>query len=385
MKRIGYGIFAVIYYFYRLFGRKPNRIFCIMTHDSGKDSSVGSVVEYLKKQKETYEFYYLKKEERKNVDMGLGKIKAQLSFFLIKPYYLATSSYVFMDNCFLPMAYIRFPKEVKVVQLWHGTGTIKKFGQDANEGQLKELERKCNKTITHLIVNSSYIKGIYQHSFGLPKEKIYVLGIPRTDTLFQKDKQEQQLNEFYKDFPQLKDKKIILYAPTFRDQEVGHTQLHLDLDLVERELPTDWVLLLKLHPFVAEEFSTTRQYYNKDGEICIYNVSDYKDVNPLLLTSHTLVTDYSSIIFEYCILGKPMIFYAYDLESFSEDGRGFYEDYDAYVPGPVVRSTEQLLKAIREQSFEAEKVTEFKKKSFAYLDGQSAKRFYETIMKESSV
>lgn len=381
MKRIGYRVFAILYNLYRLFGRKPNRVFCIMTHDSGKDSSVGSVIQYLMEKEKKYEYYYLRKEEKKNIGKGFSKVKEQLTFLLIKPYYMATSSYIFMDNCFLPMAYMDIPKEIKVVQLWHGTGTIKKFGQDANVGKLKELERKCNEKITHLIANSSYIKGIYEHSFGIAKDKIYVLGIPRTDTLFQQERQNKQINEFYERYPQLKEKKIILYAPTFRDEEVGKGKLHLDLDLIEKKLPTNYVLLLKLHPFVADDFIKTREYYNRNGEICIYNVSEYKDVNPLLLVSHTLVTDYSSVIFEYCILEKPMIFYAYDLERFSENGRGFYEDYQSYVPGPVVKSTKELLEVIEEEAFNIEEIIEFKNQSFAYLDGKSAERFYQTIMK----
>lgn len=383
MKIIGYYIFAMMYYLFCIFKRKENRIFCIMTHDGGDDSSVGAVVQYLKKKEEKYEFYYMKKEETKNNGTIIQKIKEQLSFFFKKPYYLATSSYILMDNCFLPMAYMRFPKDVKVVQLWHGTGTIKKFGQDVNIGKLKTLEKKCNQSITHLIVNSAYTKKLYQHAFGVSEDKIVILGIPRTDTLFQEDRQKEQISVFYNHFPQLHGKKIILYAPTFRDEEVGNTKLHLELDLIEKELPKEYVLLLKLHPFVAAEFSTEREYRNQEGEICIYNVSDYEDVNPLLLVSDMLVTDYSSIIFEYCVLEKPMIFYAYDLEKFSHNGRGFYEIYEEYVPGPVIKTTNELLELVKSVNINMDKILQFKRESFAYLDGQSAQRFYDTIMKRN--
>lgn len=368
MKTMGYLAFSLVYYICRLMKRKNNKIFCIMTHDGSEDSSVGVVVSYLKEKEEEYEFFFLRKEDKK---AGL------LSFFIKTPYHLATSSYILQDNIFLPFAYIRFPKDVKVVQLWHGTGTIKKFGQSVNRGRLKRLEKSANKTITHLVVNSEYTKKLYQEVFGISEEKVYLLGLPRTDSLFSEKKKEEDLERFYKEFPTLQGKKMILYAPTFRDHEVENPKIRVDISLLLKEIPKEYVLVLKLHPFVASAFRMETLEEGDRGRV--YNMSNYRDLNTLLFASDMLITDYSSIIFEYCLLGKPMIFYAYDLDSFSDQGRGFYENYEEYVPGPVVTNTQDMISAIRKEEFDKEIMVEFKNKNYQYLDGRSCQRLYDTL------
>lgn len=371
-KKIGYWIFAAFFYFFRLFPRKKNKVFCVMTHDGSAGSSVGVVVEALKKKTDKYQYIYMKKDDRENAKAHV--LKAFYSFFIVKAYHLATASYVMMDNVFLPMAYLRFSKDVKIVQLWHGTGTIKKFGQDANVGELKRLEQKANQRITHLIVNSEYTKKQYAGAFGVAEDRVYIWGLPRTDELFSEDVKKEKVSKFYQQYPQLKGKKLVLYAPTFRDQEVDNPRMMLDVEYLEANTSEDIVYLIKLHPFVASH------YKRKDTERCI-NVSAYDDINTLLFVSDILITDYSSIIFEYCVLERPMIFYAYDLETFSEEGRGFYEDYPSYVPGNVVRKSEEVADLINSNSFDYKKINSFKKNSFNFLDGNSMERFIQRIFK----
>lgn len=343
-----------------------------MTHDGSDGSSVGVVVQALKQRNEKYEFHYLKKAERESVKQH--KLTQFLSFFLVKPYHLATSSVVMLDNVFLPMAYLKFAKDVKVVQLWHGTGTIKKFGQDVNTGELKELEKRANSTITHLVVNSEYTKEQYSHAFGLEKSRIFSWGLPRTDEMFSEEITKKKTEHFYQKFPELKDKKLVLYAPTFRDDEVNEPKLCLDLEKLMKETDSNTVYLLKLHPFVAANFNIEGISSER-----VKNVSFYQDINTLLMVSDVLITDYSSIIFEYCVLEKPMIFYAYDLEKFSKQGRGFYEPYKEYVPGPIARTTEDIIQILNKNSYDFERIVLFKKKSYQYLDGQAINRLIKNI------
>ena len=107
--------------------------------------------------------------------------------------------------------------------------------------------------------------------------------------------------------------------------------------------------------------------------------SSYEDINTLLFVSDCLISDYSSIIFEYSVLEKPMLFFAYDLESFSQKGRGFYEEYESYVPGKVVRDTKEVAAFIRSEFYDKECVKKFKRESFSYLDGYSMERFLSHI------
>ena len=257
-KKIGYWIYAFFFSVFRLFPRKKEKVFCVMTHDGSAGSSVGIVVNALKKRSDKYQFIYMKKNDRENAKAHV--VKAFYSFFIEKPYHMATSSYILMDNVFLPMAYLHFHKDVKVVQLWHGTGTIKKFGLDAENGEVARLARKANRRITHLIVNSERTRRQYQSAFGIPDEKIYMLGLPRTDRMLDKEWLEKKRRNFFSEYPELQAKRIILYAPTFRDQEVEKPYIALDLSRMAEELSEDEVttfsidslILLSCSPIVLD-------------------------------------------------------------------------------------------------------------------------------------
>lgn len=384
MKIIGYLLFASVFYLVRIFCPiDKKKVFCIMTHDGSQDSSVGVVVQALRKMPDGYHFVYLRKEDTSGVKgLRRGKLGAVFPFFFKKPYDLATAAYILQDNIFLPMAYLHFSKKVKVVQLWHGTGTIKKFGQSVNTGQLGKLEKRANRTITHLIVNSEYTKKQYKEAFGIEEKNIFVLGLPRTDIMLDKEKRRQDEKRFYEEFPDLKGKKLVLYVPTFRDQETENPKMEMSIPRFLNDMPEEYVLGFRLHPFVARTFSEKwNEEKNEGGRI--YNFSGYPDLNTLLFISYCLVTDYSSVIFEYCLLEKPMYFYAYDLEEFSQNGRGFYENYEEYVPGPVAGTMERLLDSIRKKEFNKGQIRRFKEESYRYLDGNCTKRVIYEIFMES--
>ena len=381
-KKIGYMLFAFFFYIDRIFTRvNKHKVFCIMTHDSSMDSNVGMIIQEMKKQNPNYKFYYIKKEDTAEVKNG-GKVHSFLEFFLVKPFHMATAGYIFLDNIFLPLSYLHFSSKTKVVQLWHGTGTIKKFGQDANEGNLKKLEYRANRTITHLIVNAEGIRELYAGAFGVELDKVYAAGLPRTDILFDSKKQHNDKKVFYQKYPELKDKKIVLYAPTFRDEEVAKPKMELDLDAFINQLPDDLVCIIKLHPFVARQYAWTKEQQERyKGRV--YNLSSYPDTNTLLLVADALITDYSSIIYEYCLREKPMVFYAYDLEAFESKGRGFYEPYEAFVPGMVAKTTDELIEAIKlniyEEKYDLERIEWFRDRHYQYFDGKSTERVIELI------
>lgn len=376
IKTIGYFIFAFVYYICRPLPVDEKRVFGIMTHDTGEDSNVGLVIKELNKLKKGYYYSYITKAETESVK-GFKSILKLLSFFFLKPYSLARSKIILMDNVFLPMAYIRVKRNVKVVQLWHGTGTIKKFGQDANTGRLKKLERRANRNITHLIVNNKQTASLYAKVFGVETGKVYPVGLPKTDDILNRmwEVKRDGIN-VYKEIIYAKndltlDKKMILYAPTFRDYNLGSESV---LDRVEElagKLPKDYVLGLRLHPFVA----------GKAKGIDISSTCDLsgESMASLIMASDLLITDYSSVIFEYCITEKPMIFYAFDLDDYLSHGRGIYKDYENSVPGPVVRTADEAVDIIKEERYCVDTIRSFKNKNFPYLDGKSTNRIINLI------
>ena len=368
IKQAGYLLFALFFHLFRLCPRKKNKVFLVATHDAGPDGNIGIVSRRLKEEKPEYEQVWFTRN---------NTIRRPVDFFVKKAYHLATASYVFLDNEFLPMAYLHLGKNVKVVQLWHGTGTIKRFGQDVNTGTLKKLEYNANQRITHLIVNSEAVKKEYASAFAVDPSRIYVIGNPRTDRMLDKQYLTKKVEQFYQDYPEMKEKRCILYAPTFRDTEVSNPKLHLDLQKTADSLGKEDVLFIRLHPHIATHLKETLEGWKEKR---IYNVSEYPEIATLLAAAEVLITDYSSIVFEYCPLERPMLFYAYDLKEFEQTGRSFYRDYRSFVPGPVIETEEELLSCLKEQKYPQKE--SFVRENFPFLDGNATSRLFALIFSD---
>ncbi|MCH5266283.1 MAG: CDP-glycerol glycerophosphotransferase family protein [Lachnospiraceae bacterium] len=367
IKKLGYYLFAAFFLIFRAFPLQKRKVFLVATHDDSEEGNIGIAVESFRKKMPELQFRYLTKKDG---------IRRPFSFFFVRAYHMATAGIILLDNIFMPMAYTPVSKKAKVVQLWHGTGTIKKFALDSDTGEVARLAEKANQRITHLIVNSEQTKKQYAGAFGVSEEKIYILGLPRTDLILDEHRMEEKKQEFFRQYPELQGKRCILYAPTFRDDEVEAPQLGLDLERFISAMGETEVLLLRLHPHVSGNFSDKmRERYN--GRVC--NMSDYPGVTTLLAVSDCLITDYSSIVFEYCLFDRPMVFYAYDLEVFDRQGRGFYEDYEDFVPGPVVKSQEELEKLWRGGGLSKEPAAAFREKVYEYRDRGATERLWELI------
>lgn len=378
IKAIGYYVFAFVFYICRVFTVNKKRVLCLMTHDDGEDSNVSLVARELKNLDCGYVFSYITKTETESVK-GFKNVSKLFSFFLIKPYQLARSGIILMDNVFLPLAYIRVKRNVKVIQLWHGTGTIKKFGQDANTGRLKVLERRANRNITHLIVNNKKTASLYAKIFGVEIDKVYPVGLPKTDDILNRmcrvNKNGINVDKeiIYNKYNLSMNKKLILYAPTFRDSNLSSEKTLYHVNELAKSIPKDYILGLRLHPFVARMAQ----------KISIENVCDLsgeRSLATLIIASDLLITDYSSIVFEYCITEKPMIFFAYDLEDFLDNGRGFYKDYSSYVPGIVVKTSKEIIDIIDQEKFDIDLIRCFNANNFPLLDGKSTTRVVDMII-----
>lgn len=366
-KKLGYIVFAVFFTIFRIWPIQKNKVFLVATHDDSEEGNVGIVAEEIRKKIPGKKMVFLTRRDG---------IRHPFTFFFEKAFHMATAGTIFLDNHFMPMAYTPISKKVDVVQLWHGTGTIKKFGLDAEDEEVARLAQKANNRTTHLIVGSDRTKRQYQSAFGIPEERIYVLGLPRTDRILDDDWMEKRRCLFFQRYPYLEDKRRILYAPTFRDEESEHPKIALNLGKVAEKLAEDEVLLLRLHPHV-EKNADWSILDECGGKIC--NVSDYPGVATLLAVADMLITDYSSIIFEYCLCRKPMCFYAYDLEHFRSHGRGFYEDYETFVPGPVVRTQEELMEFIAGREHNLEKIDSFCRENFSFHDKKAVERLLHLI------
>jgi len=381
MKRLFYLVFALFYGIYKVFPINKGKTLFIMTHERHLDGNIGELYKYLKSQEfpQNKIKWITKSDFRPGTQQIYGKIIALLRFLLLKSYHLATSEYIFLDNVFLPMAYMKFKKNVRVVQLWHGCAAIKKFGQDVNTGWLAALERKANQNYTHVIVNASNVIDLHASAFRVETSRIYPLGLPRTDPLFNAKRLNEAVKELLLQYPKIRDKRRILYAPTFRDDDLESSRLGENLKALTNSISKNDVVLLRLHPFVAARWM---QQETELGNVV--DLSDYPELNAILAISDILITDYSSIIYEFSIFERPIIFYAYDRHHYESKIRGFYVDYDKYVPGPIANNIEDVIMYLHKPSEDNQfqKVKGFHKKYYDWYDGCSSKRIVDLIYRE---
>lgn len=291
-------------------------------------------------------------------------------------YHLATSKVIFIDNYFGFLAGVQFKPNVKCIQLWHAAGAIKQFGlkDPSNKTRSPKAIKRFKKVydqFDHVVVGSEKMADIFKESFEVENERILRTGIPRTDFFFDKASIRASTDALQNKFPVIREKRVILYAPTYRDDELHVSSLALDIERLHKELHKDFVLFLRLHPAVRMDFSDQYSEF-------VYNVSGYPDINELLVVTDLLITDYSSIPFEFSLLHRPMIFFAYDLEKYATS-RGFWEPYEQMVPGPVVYTTEELLRVIKNNQFDFHQIVEFANEWNEYSTGTSSSRLIGAI------
>jgi CDP-ribitol ribitolphosphotransferase len=379
-KRIAYLLVAIFFYLTWLFPINHKKILLIMTHDDSSDGNVGATYQYFKTKNPDLIFKSVTREKyifkiNKNLFKNLFYI------FISLPYHAATSKTIFMDNVFLPFSYIKLKKITRLVQLWHGTGAIKKFGLESEKGWVKKLAVDTNKNTTHFIVGSSWMKEIYKTAFGADEDKIYNIGCPRTDLFFNKLILQERREEFFQRYPELNNKKILLYAPTFRDYEnkLNENKIHLDIDKLISKINNNFVLGIRLHPHITNKVNLEK-YSQGLYKIRVFDFSHYKKLNTLLICCDILITDYSSIIYEYALMKKPIIFYPYDLVKFEESGRGFYINYTSAVPGPIGFETDNIIDIINENRAYDYNMGEFLPIYLENCDGNSCERLYKLLM-----
>lgn len=286
-------------------------------------------------------------------------------------YHLATSDNVVVDTYYAFLSASNFKQGVLCTQLWHAAGAMKKFALldkslDKRPAlSIKRFEHAYHR-FTHVVAGSEEMGTIFSKCFNLPKDRMLYTGVPRTDLFYNEEKQAVAIRNVFDKYPSLEGckKKIILYAPTFRDEQMTVSESALNIFEMYDHLKDDYILLIKTHPSVKNKIDDSLEDF-------VLNVSDYSFINDLLLITDILVTDYSSVPFEFSFLNRPIIFYAYDLEDYSKS-RGTWKDYKLTSPGPVAHTTEEVTSLILKNQFNLTKIQNFKHLWNNYSDGHSS-------------
>ena len=292
-------------------------------------------------------------------------------------YAIATSKYILLDDFYPKIYNFKLREETELVQLWHACGAFKTFGFSrlGKEGGPKMRSRN-HRNYTKAIVSSDDIRKHYAEGFGISEDKVFATGVPRTDIFFDEEYKSSKIKELTEKYPLIKDKKVIMFAPTFRGngQQTAYYDFDkFDIEELYNELSDEYVIIMKLHPFIKNIPTIDKKY-----EKFIIDLTSEREINDLLFVSDILITDYSSVCFEYSLLNRPMIFFAYDMEEYIEK-RDFYYPYKGFVPGPIVKTTEGIINVIKDNNFELDKLDGFRNRFFNYFDGKSTERVVNMI------
>lgn len=296
-------------------------------------------------------------------------------------YYCAISKYL-VFNVRQPLWFRKREGQV-FLETWHGT-PLKRLVFDQEEvtsasPKYKEQFYKQRKEWDYLVSANPFSSKTFRSCF-MYEGKMLEYGYPRNDILYASDKEERAKCLKEKLGIPL-DKKTILYAPTWRDDEhygKGEYKFTLALDLKKMKtmLEKDYVLLLRTHHYIADKIDTTGL------EGFMYNLSTYDDISEIYLITDICITDYSSVFFDFANLKRPILFYTYDIEKYKNQLRGFYIDMNTEVPGPLLYTSEEVIDAIlhidKIQKRYQKRYDEFYDRFCCFDDGHAS----ENIVKE---
>lgn len=301
---------------------------------------------------------------------------------------MATAKAIFVHESNAYFAYLNIRKESKVIQLWHGCGIFKKIGLSTSGKEHfksaaahEEYPEYNNYSI--VTIASPELSWVYEEFMGIKKEEgiIQPIGVSRTDEFFDREYLENCYRTLYDVIPAAKGKKVILYAPTYRG--VGYKRVSpdkLDVKKFAEALGDEYILIFKHHqtaievPEIPEPYRDTFAYDMTRGK--------GMSISDLMAIADICISDYSSLVFEYALFERPMLFYVYDLEEYIDE-RGLYYDFDEITPGPLCRTNEEMIDYIKhiDERFNKQEVTDFKNKFMCCCDGHATERIIEFMEK----
>ena len=317
------------------------------------------------------------------------KNKVKYIFHMFKQmYHIATSKVVILDTYCIVVSLLKHKKNLIVIQMWHAMGALKKFGYSVVETvtstsalgkqmtseEKKELSTtmKMHKGYDYIFASSEVCVPYFAEAFGYQKESMIVMPLPVVDILTDKEYIENKKQNIIKKYPILKDRKNIVYVPTFRRAEKEEKIQEL-IDNVDY---TKYNLIIKPHPLTKLE---------KHDERVIWD--SYFSSRDMLMIADYIISDYSAIIYEASLLTKPLYFYTYDYDDYVEM-RNFYTDFKKELPGLISEDSKVILKAIEKEEYSLDRVKQFSQKYINQTGDKVCKRILlflkESINKKAS-
>lgn len=331
-----------IYYFMKL-RKTRNRIVFLSRQSNDISLDFKLLKKEIEKQNKDIEIKVITKKIEKNI---ISVIKG--FFIIIKSmHYLATSKVAIIDGYNIQISTLKHKEDLKVFQIWHSLAAIKKFGLDAlNTKKSKKVAKamQMHKGYNYINVSSNYMKPFFSKAFGYSDDKLIPLGLPRIDYLI--DNSKILRKRIYTDYPSLKNKKTILYAPTFRDDNnYKIDELINSIDL------TKYNLIVKVHPNMKVAIRNKKVYTcNSYSALKLISIADF------------VITDYSGILIESLALDKKVYLYVYDIDNYKENP-GLNIDLEKEFKSIAFRDENKLFDALSKDKYDKDLIKELKNKT----------------------
>ena len=291
---------------------------------------------------------------------------------------VAKQDYIFVDDYSTVFGFLKLHKNTKLIQVWHAGEGFKSVGYSRFGKKMTPYPKgSSHKVNTNVLVGSKKLIKVYEEVFGVEREKILPVGMPRLDDFLNEEKIDEFKTKFYSEYPNLLNKKIILFAPTFRgggQKNAYYNYARIDLRRIYDFCGNDKCFLIKMHPFVIKDVEIPKEYADR-----IFNFRDYPNINDLYYVTDVLITDYSSNYYEYALMKKPMLFYTYDREIY-ELTRGVHRSVKDNAPGKICDTFDELMYSLENEDYDFEKSVQFVEEQFRDYDGKASDRVIDQIL-----
>lgn len=293
---------------------------------------------------------------------------------------IAKQDYIFVDDYAPVFGFLNLNKRTKLIQVWHAGEGFKavgycRFGKDGSPFPAES----CHKKYDYALTGSEKLVKVFSEVFGIEKEAFLPVGMPRLDGFLEKEKRTAFRQKFYELYPNLKGKKIILFAPTYRgtgQKSAYYNYSWLNLKDIYELCGEESVFVVKMHPFIKDAICIPEEYRKR-----IVDLSDFPNINDLYYVTDLLITDYSSNYYEYALLKKPILFFTPDREIY-ELSRGVHRGVKESAPGKVCDTFEELKHALEQEDYEITKLYQFVEDNFSNYDNHATDRVIEQILKK---
>ncbi|MGE6707824.1 CDP-glycerol glycerophosphotransferase family protein [Exiguobacterium artemiae] len=362
-------LFRIFYRIFCLLPVRPVTLFWVTYGDNVKPINDALLTEFPNEKRYLiYDKKFVKYPEAWSPEYALPYRRLR---FIRLAYLLATSKHHFIDNYIGEYSVAPIRKGTKRIQLWHAAGTLKKFGLTSSKSLMvpKHVLRRFKRVYRRygdFIVPGDACAGQFMAPHDLPRTVFKTFGMPRTDYWF--DEQHQHIKKQLCAAYVKKERRIILYAPTYREYNGMEGQTVRQLEQLTEQ---GWTILVKLHPTVRSMFT-----HQKTD---VHFVTDEYSINDYLLITDVLITDYSSIPFESCLLDIPTLLYTPDIDTYRQIP-GIIDSYPNPLPVIYTNQFDVMLNWINSEAALEESRTAMKKfKTVWYTEqpGQATRRIVD--------